>query len=259
MAPSRISRRMSVVLFALPVLAVATACDPNESSSPKAKPAAEASSSVAAPPAPKPPAPPAAPVITVDEASCTVDGEVVQMGAADASGRIAAVLAGKPFVEGEVVSFDASRDTRTPKVAAVLQALKKMKAKAAVVHTKQRDSSMGQLQLSLEHPAIGDCSATAMLNKDGSIAVWPAGGGGAKRFTRGFAGPDLTLGSQAVQKVASSCDSAVWLLAADDSLPWALPFDLALATVGSGEGGAIRASHTVLLGAPPVAGRKVTE
>ena len=87
MAPSRISRRMGVVLFALPVLTAAVACDPNESSSPKAKPLAEASSSTAAPAPPKPPAPPAAPIITVDEASCTVDGEVVQMGAADASGR----------------------------------------------------------------------------------------------------------------------------------------------------------------------------
>lgn len=244
--------RSSVLAFvALAVLAAGAACDPNETSS---KPAPSA----APPPPPKPPAPPTAPTIVVDEAACTVDGEVVAFSSADAAGRIAAVLAGKPFVEGEVVSFDASRDAKTPKITAVLQALKKVKAKGGLVRTAKRDSTMGQLQLSIEHPAIGDCSATGMVNKDGSIAVWPAAGGGAKRFTRGFAGPDMTLGSQAVQKVASGCDSSVWLLAADDSLPWALPFDLALATIGA-EGGAIRASHTVLLATPPVAGRKVTE
>jgi hypothetical protein len=242
-----------LAFVALAILAAGAACDPNEATKP-----AQPEASTPPPPPPKPPAPPTAPTIVVDEASCTIDGEVVSFGAADAAGRIAAVLAGKPFVEGEVVSFDASRDTRTPKIAAVVQALKKLKAKAAVVKTAKRDSTMGQLQLAIEHPAIADCSATGMVNKDGSIAVWPASGGGAKRFTRGFAGPDMTLGSQAVQKLSSGCDSAVWLLAADDTLPWALPYDLALAAIGT-EGGAMRAGVTVLLAAPPVAGRKVSE
>jgi hypothetical protein len=51
----------------------------------------------------------------------------------------------------------------------------------------------------------------------------------------------------------------VWFVAADDGLPWGLAFDLALTSIGSGDGGALRATKTVLLGPPPVAGRKVTE
>ncbi len=195
----------------------------------------------------------------VDDSSCTIDGEVVLLAAADPAARIAAVLGGKPLVEGQVVAVDASRDAKTPKVSAVLLALKKVKAKAALVRTAKRDSTMGQLQLALDYAAIADCSATGMINKDGSIAVWPAGGGGAKRFTKGLAGPDLTLGSEGIRKTASSCDSRIWLVAADDSIPWALPYDLALATVGTGEAGAVRAAQTVLLTTAPVAGRKVSE
>jgi hypothetical protein len=181
---------------------------------------------------------------------------VVLFNTADAPGRIAGVLTGKPLVEGEVVAVDASRDTKVPKVAAVLQALKNARAKGMLVRTAKRDSTMGQLQLSLDHPAVGDCSAVGMVNRDGSIAAWPLGGGVAKRFARGLAGPDMTLGSEGVQKLAAGCDSSVWFLASDDSLPWALPFDLALATSGS-DGGSIRAAHTVLVTTPAVPGRKV--
>jgi len=243
-------------LLALPFLAAA--CDAESSQSPQI--AAEASApapTVQAPPAT--PEPPRAPVIVVEDASCTIDGEIVLFSAADASDRIAAILAGKPHVQGELVALSASRDAKTPRVSAVLSALKKVKAKGALVRTKKRDSSMGELELAIDHAAPADCTATGAVNKDGSIAVWPSSGGVAKRFKRGFAGPDLTLGSDALQKLAAGCDSSVWYVAGDDALVWGLPFDLALATLGAPDAKAMRASHTVLLTSPPVAGRKVSE
>jgi hypothetical protein len=247
-----------IVLIAALVVGFAGACDNNEPS--KLSQLVEASQTPPAPPpdpvAQKPPAPPAAPTIALDDSSCTINGEVVLFNTADAAGRIAGVLTGKPLIEGEVVAVDTSRDTKVPKVAAVLGALKNARAKGMLVRTPRRDSTMGQLQLSIDHPAVGDCSAVGMVNRDGSIAAWPVAGGVAKRFARGLAGPDITLGSEGVQKLGAGCDSSVWFLAADDSLPWALPFDLALATVGQ-DGGSIRAAHTVLVTTPAVPGRKL--
>lgn len=204
------------------------------------------------------PAPPSAPSIAVDDGACSINGEEVLFAGPDPKGRIASILATNPLIVGQLVTFDAARETKTPKVGIVVLALKQSKAKGALVHTPMRDKNIGELPLLLQHGPIGDCSAVGMVNKDGSIAVWPAGGGVAQKFVRGFAGPDLTLGPEALHKVANACDSATWLVAADDNVPWGLTFDLALATRGSPEAGVLlRASQTLLVAEAPVPGRKV--
>jgi hypothetical protein len=248
---------MDATRFALALVVLTAGCDKEPS---KLDAIVEASSlPTAAPPQPPKSSTPTAPSIAVDDSSCTINGEPVLFSAADAQGRIAAVLTGKPLVEGQVVTFDAARDVKTPKVAAVVAALRKVKAKGAVVHTPMRDKNMGELTLLLQHSPLADCSAVGMVNKDGSIAVWPVGGGVAQKFVRGFAGPDLTLGPEALQKLAGGCDSATWLLAADENIPWGLTFDLALATRGAEGGAAMRPNQVLLVTEAPVAGRKVAQ
>jgi hypothetical protein len=226
----------------LDLLAEAAAAPPGATSSP-----------------PRPPPVPMAPAITVDDAACTINGEEVLFMTADAKDRIAGMLQGKPLVEGKVLSFEAAREAKTPRIAAVLYGLRKAKAKGASIHTPMRDGSSGELTVPFTHAPAIDCTPVAMIAKDGSIAIWGAGGGTAKKFDRGFAGPDLTLGTDWLRKASQSCaSSTVWVLAADDAITWGLTFDLAMRARGDVEGGtSLHATEAVLASEPPVPGRKV--
>ena len=178
----------------------------------------------------------------------------------DARGRIAAILAGRPLVAGNEVVVEVKRDAKTPKVGHVLFALKKAKAATAVIHTLARDNSLAALTVTLSHGDLAPCTPVGMVNRDGTIAAWAIGGGTAQKFARGFAGPDLTLGSQALRKLSAACDSPIWFVAADDSITWGLTFDLAQAARGSGDGGlALHASQVAVLTSAPVPGRKVAD
>jgi hypothetical protein len=208
--------------------------------------------------APRPPPVPTAPAIRVDDSACTINGEEVLFLAPDARDRIAGILTGKPLVEGKVVAFDAAREAKTPRIAAVVFALRKAKAKGATVHTSMRDRTMGELALNFSHGAASECTPAAMIRKDGSIAVWSAAGGTAQTFTKGFAGPDLTLGTEGLRKASAACGSTVWALGADDNITWGLTFDLAMRARGEADAGTgIKATEAVLLNEAPVAGRKV--
>src|SRR5271156_2015177 len=121
---------------------------------------------------PRPPPVPMAPAITVNEGACSINGEEVLFIAPDARERIAALLTGKPLVEGKDVAFDAAREAKTPRIAAVVFALRKAKAKGAIVHTAMRDRTIGELKLEFAHAAVSECTPAAMIRKDGAIAVW---------------------------------------------------------------------------------------
>lgn len=215
-------------------------------------------SATPAPPPPPKPTGPTRPIVSVDDTAVTVNGSRVEFAAPDTRTRVNLAFAGKPLIEGETVDFDVSRETKTPKVGMVVAALKAAKAKGVVVHTPRRDKVMGLLPLAFPAARPAECSAVGMVSKDGSIAAWSLGGGNGARFSRGFAGPDLTLGSEGVRKVAGGCDSSVWFIAADDTITWGLAFDLAMAARGGEEGGTIRATQTAMVVEAPVPGRKVT-
>ncbi len=104
-----------------------------------------------------------------------------------------AVLHGKPYVVGETVTVDVTRNLKTPQVAALVEALAEVKAKSVIVHTPTRDQSMGELELAVQHPAIGDCTAVALIEHDGAVALWNKAGGVAQKFTHGMAGPESDL------------------------------------------------------------------
>jgi hypothetical protein len=249
----------AAALFPMAAALILAACDKEPTKldqiveAAAAPPASSSSTS-----APRPPPVPMPPSITVDDSACTIDGEEVLFMAADARDRIAAMLARKPLVEGKVVAFDAAREAKTPRIAAVVAALRKAKAKGASVHTPMRDKTMGQLVVPFAHSAAMECTPVAMITKDGSIAVWSAGGGTAQKFARGFAGPDMTLGSEGLRKVSAACSSsAVWVLGADDNITWGLTFDFAM-RVGGGEAEAgTHPTEAVLAIDAPVPGRKV--
>ncbi len=197
--------------------------------------------------------------LVVDDKRFTVNGDKVDLTVADPKAQVAGAMAGKVGIEGAVVDVIVMRDTLTPKVALVVGALRAAKAQGANVKTTRRDGNTASLVLTWG-AARPDCAAVGMIGKDGAITAWPVGGGTAARFSRGFAGPDLTLGSAGVRKVVQGCDATVLYLSAADNIVWGLLFDLALAVRGGDDAGApLRAATTSLLLDTPVAGRKVAQ
>ena len=262
----------TAVLFAA---ALATSGCDDDAAKKAPKPAAEAAptapasaSSAAADPAPIA----RDPVITLDDRGCTLDGASFTGAPAEWRDRLTAALTANPRVPGESIVVSVMRDTKATKVLALVSALASAKAKSVRVRTPTRDQTTGELELSF-HPSLGsaahgapECSAVAMIEPNSSVAIWSKGGGGAQRFARGMAGPDLSSSTDALRKRAAACDSPVWFLGAADPVTWGLSFDLVMRARASGDGGggggdvaALKPKQTVLLTQTPVPGRAVKD
>ncbi|HEY1956074.1 MAG TPA: hypothetical protein VGH28_10680 [Polyangiaceae bacterium] len=200
-------------------------------------------SASAAPEAPRPP------VVTIDDAAFEVAGDKVNFGG-DAKGRIVGLLASKPLVAGQTLEVDALRDTTMAHFSIAVDALREAKVKDATVKTAKRDRTVGTLHVVFEHAPAPACAPVAMVAKDNAILVWPRSGAVAQRYTHGFAGPDITLGSAELIKETNACGGSIDYVAGDDSIKWGVVFDLA--TAGN-------ATSTIVVTKPPVPGRKVTE
>jgi hypothetical protein len=219
--------------------------------------AAETAAARATVTASSPPAPPKPPVVTVDDSSVVVTGDKVDFGgAADAKGRIAGMLANKPLVSGQVLEVDALRDVTMAHFAIAVDALHDAKVKGVTVKTAQRDLTMGSLDVAIDHGPVSPCAAVGMVAKDNSINVWPYSGATAQRFTKGFAGPDITVGSGGLRALGNGCDASVYFVAGDDTIKWGVVFDLALAAKS---GGSFKTASAAVLTKTPTPGRKVTE
>jgi hypothetical protein len=118
------------------------------------------------------------------------------------------------------------RSVKPSQVGAVVLALRHAKAKGAIIKTEARDGSTQKLALSFA-TSIPDCATVAWIAKDAAIDVWPASGGVAKRVIRGLAGPDITLGLEAVGARANACGASDLVVGADEAMTWGLVFDLA--------------------------------
>jgi hypothetical protein len=210
----------------------------------------EATAPVATPAAPEPPR---APDIVIDGASVAVGNDRVASGELGLADKVAVFLKGRAMIEGSTVNVVALRSAKPSPVAAVIAALKKAKATGAVIKTDARDGTTQPMPVSFA-PTVADCATAAWIAKDAAIEEWPAGGGTAKKVTKGLAGPDMTLGSEAMRKQWSTCSASELVVGADDLMSWGLVFDLARAAL---ESSGSHVSTTVLMtSASP--GRKVT-
>ena len=232
--------RPSRVLPPLVILILGSACD-EKSVPPQAQEAGAAAvattSSAAQPEAPR------APDILIDASTVAIGTDHVATGELGLADKVAVFLTGRPAIEGHTVSLVAMRPAKPSSVVAVVSALRKAKATGAVVHTEARDNTTKDLPLSFATSSF-DCAAVAWIAKDASIDVWPAGGGTPKRVIKGLAGPDMTLGTEAIMKQAGACNANELFLGADDVLTWGLVFDLGTSALGSP---GARASAAVLM------------
>jgi hypothetical protein len=233
---------------------LSVACDDASSKGPGAEPTPGATTVAAAPASTPPPAPepPRAPDIVVDASTVAVGSNRVATGEPGLADKVAVFAGAYPMIAGNTVTFVAMRNAKPSHVAAVVAALKKAKATGAVVKSEARDGTTQKVPLSFT-TSVGDCTTVAWIAKDAAIDVWPAGGATAKRVIKGLAGPDMTLGAEAMRKQWGGCSSPELVVGADDVMTWGLVFDLALAGLQA----AMTHVSTAVLVTNAVPGRKL--
>jgi hypothetical protein len=209
------------------VLAMAglVGCDDSSSAGP-ATASSPAMASAAAPPPPPAPEPPRPPDIIVDRSTVSVGRERVPIGDSGLATAVASVLAAQPAVAGQALDVVVMRNAKPSQVESVLAALQTAKASSAAVKTETRDGKTVRVPISFSK-SLADCVTVGWIAKDAAIEVWPAGGGKPKRVIRGLAGPDMTLGTDAMREQAAGCSAQEIAVGADDSMTWGLVFDLA--------------------------------
>jgi hypothetical protein len=238
------------VASAILVLALA-ACD-KEPAHTDAREAAAAPTASATSTSPPPPEPPRPPDIIIDQATISVGHEHLATGELNLADRVAAIVKSQPAIAGQVIDFVAMRNAKPSQVASVVSALRAAAASGANVKTESRDGNTVKLAISFSTKEP-DCVAAAWITKEGAIDVWPVGGAVAKRINKGLAGPDMTLGTEAVLGIAGSCAASELIVGGDDHFPWGLVFDLATsATTAHGS-----RTNAVILTTTAVPGRKV--
>jgi hypothetical protein len=241
---------------ALLACALLAACDdPPNNAQPEAGAASATAKPAATPTVPDAPKPPS---IAISPGEYVVNAEHIPIADPDVVGRLVANLAGKPLVEGEIVAFDAPRPVKPSQVVAVLSALRKAKAKGAIARTENRDKVVVPLSLSFTGATAAACTPVALITKESRISVWTMGGQVAHTFTKGFAGPDMTLGTEQVRTNASHCDSPYLVVAADEAMIWGLVYDLATMSMTAPAGATSKTTQVVVAPATIVPGRKVT-
>jgi hypothetical protein len=238
--------------FCLFVAMLAMGCEDK----PSEKPMAEAGAATAAPtPTPTAPEPPKPPKIVVEPGSFAINAERVNPTDPDPIGQIASLITGKPQVENAMVELDVKRAVKPSQMWTMIQALKKAKAKGAIARTENRDKVITPFEITFPSPQLPACTVVGYIAKDARINVWPIGGGAAKVYSKGFAGPDMTLGTEGVRDLVGRCDATILLVGADDAMTWGLVFDLATISKSSG---ATKITQFGIVPGTVVPGRKVT-
>jgi hypothetical protein len=158
---------------------------------------------------------------------------------------------------GKDVTVVASRDTKTEWIVAMLKELDAIGASSLHVRTETRKEFSGELEFLTEQKAAGrpSCSVVAIVREDRGTAVWRLSGGTASKRTRGFAGPDLAMTGDTLERYYKGCkQSDTLFVSGADGIEWGLVFDLAASARKLGKAGY---EHLALLSEPPTAGRPV--
>ena len=183
----------------------------------------------------------------------SIGRERVPTGEPGLASALVALLSAQPAVAGQSVDIVAMRNAKPSQVEGVVAALEAAHATGTAVKTETRDGATARLPVAFTK-TVPDCATVGWIAKDAAIEVWPAGGGKARRVIRGLAGPDMTLGTEAMRAQAEGCSASQVAVGAEDSMNWGLVFDLgtsALTAPGA------RASAVVLLTAA-VPGKKLS-
>jgi hypothetical protein len=204
---------------------------------------------------PKPQGPPD---FVIDDVSPKVGFSRVVLSKPEDREKLAKELAeNKQYIEGQEVRLQVVRKASMSTVATYIDELAKIGATAVRVVTETRgdypkDVRFTPLDAVKSPPG---CSVVAMIRDDRSSAVWKLSGGVATTLKKGFAGPDLTMTAQPLERLGKACKdgNAVFVSAAEE-IEWGLAYDLAASTMLLER---TKFEKIVLLRTPPIPGRKV--
>ena len=221
--------RARLALVALSTALSLAACDEKKDALAKAAPAEAPKAAAEAPKAdearPAEAKRPLRLVMYADASGVSVGGNLLDAKREDLEGAIVDALERGAFEVPNPLEISVARQTFVPTVRSLVAALKKRGEKQLVLKTATRKGDLAAVTVTVDASALKGVIA-AGVGKDGAIAVWPAAGGAARKKSRGFAGPDLTLGGELVGKAVGEGGALVYN--GDDNVQWGLVFDLAL-------------------------------
>jgi hypothetical protein len=165
-------------------------------------------------------------MVSMDDSSVYVAGTRVDLGGPDPIGRVRTELSQKDVASASI-SFEVGRQAKAPKVAAVFSLLRAAKAKGLLIHTPDRTGKMTEVAVTFQAPPA-QCSPAAWIAKDMSTSTWSGLGGNVHRASKGMAGPDITIASDAIRKLPA-CESDTLVVSGEDTVGFGLLLDLYLA------------------------------
>lgn len=163
----------------------------------------------------------------------------------------------KEFIDGKDVPLAVDRKAKLDWVMAMFESLGKLGASHIVVKTETRPTFHPTLSFTPQAKLTNapTCSVVATVLKDRGTAVWKLSGGTASKRSKGFAGPDLSMTGETIERRAGACkDSTNIFLSADEGIEWGLVYDIGASTK---ELEKVKLDTFILLQTRPVAGHKV--
>lgn len=210
------------------------------------------------PPITEPPKPEGPPELSLDATGPKVGFTRIVLQKAEDYEKLQKEIQGvREQFNGKDVHVIASRDTNTQWVVAMLKNLLGIGASALYVRTPTRKEFSGELEFLPEQKAasLPTCSVVAIVREDRGTAVWRLSGGTASKRSKGFAGPDLSMTADTLERYYKGCkQSDTLLVSGAEGIEWGLVYDLA---ASSRKLEKAKFERLVLLSEPPTAGRPV--
>jgi len=210
------------------------------------------------PPVTEAPKPTTQPHLTIDTIGAKIGFARVVFGKPETKSQLAQEIAAiKEFVDGKQATLAVDRKAKLDWVMLMFEELEKASATSINVKTETRKEYPPELVFTPQGKvsAPAPCSVVAMVMDDYATAVWKLQGGTAGKRSKGFAGPDLTMTLDTIQRQAKACSSSSTVfVSAGEAIEWGLAYDLAASTrTMSGS----RFETIVLLRQRPTPGQKV--
>ena len=210
------------------------------------------------PPVTEPPKPQGPPELSLDSVGPKVGFSRIVLQKAEDYDKLQKEIQGvREQFNGKDVHVVASRDTNTQWVVAMLKNLEAIGATALYVRTQTRKEFSGELEFLTQQKAaaLPSCSVVTIVREDRGTAVWRLSGGTASKRSKGFAGPDLSMTADTLERFYKGCkQSDTLFVQGTEGIEWGLVYDLAASARKLEKA---NYEHLVLLSEPPTAGRPV--
>ncbi len=230
-------------------------CDPPPKKNPFAEPSGGA---IKPPPIESAQLPKAPPDFTITSEGPKVGFDYILVDKPDGKQRMTKALEEvKEYISDKDVPVKVDRKAKLDWVMALFAELEKQGASSITVSTETRPKYHASIKFTPQGKVKNApaCSLVATILEDRGTAVWKLSGGTASKRSKGFAGPDLSMTGDTLERRGAACkDSTNLFLSASEGVDWGLVYDLGASTK---ELEKVKLDTFILLLERPVAGHKV--